>query len=31
LTFLRGFYRSVGLLLGMARFGLSHSPQRAHR
>lgn len=30
LTFLRGFYRSVGLLLGMARFGLGHSPRRAH-
>ena len=31
LTFLRGFYRSVGLLLGVVRFGFTYSPQRPDR
>ena len=31
LNFLRGFYRSVGLLLGMMKFGFGFSPHRGHR
>jgi glycosyltransferase involved in cell wall biosynthesis len=30
-TFLRGFYRSVGLLLGVVRFGFNYSSQRPRR